>query len=247
MNANLPERTDTVLLGEKYLNILDEPLRKLGISILMIPSNPCVDFRISSHADISVCHAGGNKIFLAPYLQGSELCKKLNELGFDTDFLQINQMPAYPYDCQLNACSLGKVVIYSEGISSRDMVDFFLNNRHCTAISIKQGYAKCSVCVVSEKAVITSDKPAAVLLREQGIDVLEISPGFIELEGYPYGFIGGSGFKVSKETIAFTGRLDKHPNKAKIMEFLEKHQVKPVFLTEHEIFDVGSIIPVLEN
>jgi len=60
-------------------------------------------------------------------------------------------------------------------------------------IPVKQGYAKCSLCIVSENAVITADEGLAYTLCRAGLDVLKIIPGCIRLPGYGYGFIGGCG------------------------------------------------------
>ncbi|MCD8117342.1 MAG: hypothetical protein LUE21_09570 [Oscillospiraceae bacterium] len=74
------------------------------------------------------------------------------------------------------------------------------------------------------------------------MDVLEITPGYIELSGYQYGFIGGASFRLDAHTIAFTGTLDRHPDKMRILSFLAKHSVKPVFLTDRPLFDVGGAV-----
>ena len=83
-------------------------------------------------------------------------------------------------------------------------------------------------------------------MREQGIEVLEIKAGFIELEGFSEGFIGGAAFKIASDRLAFTGTLDRHPEKTRIESFLLDHGVLPVYLTKNSIFDVGSVIPILE-
>ena len=42
-------------------------------------------------------------------------------------------------------------------------------------INVKQGYAKCSICVVSDNAIITADKGIAKAAIQNRIDVLEIT------------------------------------------------------------------------
>ena len=49
-------------------------------------------------------------------------------------------------------------------------------------------------------------------LTRYGIDVLLIRPGYIELPGYPYGFIGGTNGNLSKDIIVFSGSLKEHPD-----------------------------------
>ena len=74
------------------------------------------------------------------------------------------------------------------------------------------------------------------------MDVLRIRPGYIELIGYDYGFIGGAAFLINDHTLAFTGALDRHPDKDRILDFLAQHGVQPVFLTEVPIFDIGGAV-----
>ncbi len=67
------------------------------------------------------------------------------------------------------------------------------------------------------------------------------------LIGFPYGFIGGAAFKMAKETLAFTGTLDRHPDQAAIEEFLAARKIKPVYITHYPIFDIGGVLPVTEK
>ena len=77
--------------------------------------------------------------------------------------------------------------------------------------------------------------------------MLEIAPGHIELEGFEYGFIGGAVFKLSKRELAFTGRLDAHPDYNNIIAFLDARGIAPIYLTDAPAFDVGSILPLIEK
>ena len=84
--ANLPEDAKTIVIGEKYSELLAKPLEKLGIEVLFVPDNPRVDKRLAGHADLSLIHLGGNKIALAPYLKGSGFAEHLYRLGFEIMF-----------------------------------------------------------------------------------------------------------------------------------------------------------------
>ena len=74
------------------------------------------------------------------------------------------------------------------------------------------------------------------------MDVLQIRPGHIALEGYDYGFIGGASFLLDSNTLAFTGHLDVHPDRDRILDFLRQHGVSAVFLTESPVFDIGGAV-----
>ena len=111
---------------------------------------------------------------------------------------------------------------------------------------MRQGYAKCCACVVNEGAMITSDTGIAKAAARHGVDVLRIRPGYIELAGFDTGFIGGTAFRISERALAFTGRLDAHPDRADIEAFLRSRGIEPVYLTDRPAFDIGSAVPLTE-
>lgn len=73
--------------------------------------------------------------------------------------------------------------------------------------------------------------------------MLRIRPGYIELAGFDTGFIGGAAFRISERALAFTGRLDSHPDRADIEAFLRSRGIEPVYLTDRPAFDIGSAVP----
>ena len=243
---NLPEMADTILIGGKYSQLLAKPLEKLGIKALSVPENAFVDPRLSGHGDLSVLHVGGNRLWLAPYLRGSHFADRLSAMGFDLDYPDILQSAAYPGDAQLNVCICGKYAICNKSIVPKEIVDHLTDNGFET-IDCRQGYAKCSVCVVDRGAIITADRGVEAVAKEAGLEVLLIDPGFVALDGFKYGFIGGSSFKISRSKLAFTGTLDEHPNKNNILSFLRAREIEAVYLTERPIFDIGSGIPITEK
>lgn len=241
-NANLPHQADTVLLGQKYADSLKEPLISRGICPLFVPDNPYVDKRLSGHADLSVFHAGRDKLILAPFLMGSGLERDLKRLGADVVFAHIEQGKDYPHDAQLNACAVGESCICRKNVTAREIVESFRNILYC-----RQGYVKCSVCVVDEHSVMTEDRGVADVCRRAGMDVLLLTPGHVRLDGFACGFIGGAAFRLSDKVIAFTGRLDGHPDGKNILEYIEKRRFSPLFLTDEPLFDVGSVLPLTEK
>lgn len=46
--------------------------------------------------------------------------------------------------------------------------------------------------------------------------------------------------------MAFTGRLDRHPDWVKIGEFLYIRGISITFLTDRPAFDIGSAVPLTE-
>lgn len=243
----LPKEAEAVIIGEKYAEILQFSLKKMGISAFFVPDNPAVDPRLSSHADLSVFHAGGERFFLAPNLKGTAFHKRLSELGVELVFPEISQHPAYPQDAQLNACCVGNRLIYSQKTAANEIVDFFTIRTDTKLIPVRQGYVNCAVCVVDAHSLITADRGIARAAEQHGLAVLLISEGFIDLPGFACGFIGGAAFRLSEKIMAFTGILDRHPDKEAILGFLSRHGLEADYLTDKPIFDIGGAIPILEK
>ena len=184
---------------------------------------------------------------MAPYLKGSGLDQKLTELNFELIFPEMQQGKKYPKDAGLNICICGKYFFFNPKSAEKSIVEYLTIDEGKISIPIKQGYSKCSICVVNENAIITSDIGIHKRAVEAGLDSLLIGPGYIELPGYDYGFIGGASFKLSDHELAFTGSLDEHPDKGRIFEFLSLHNINPVYITEISAFDIGSCIQIVEK
>ena len=215
-------------IGEKYRERLEKPLAALGVCAYWLPDNPNVDARLSGHADLMLLDLGGGRVLT--YLDS------LPDIGLEVVKVE-GQGRAYPDDARLCACVVGRFCIHDLRISDPHITGFEL-------IQVRQGYARCSTCVVDESSIITSDAGIAKAAARHGIDVLGIRPGYIELEGFDTGFIGGASFKLSPEHLAFTGRLDAHPDRARIEDFLRERGVEPVYLTDMPAFDIGSAVPL---
>ena len=243
---NLPVCASTVIIGEKYCNILQNGVGKLGINILSMPDNPYVDDRLSGHADLSVLHLGGDRLLLAPYLKGSSFSRQLEDRGFDIRFAGIEQSSLYPGDAQMNVCILGDKVIYNPKTVPNAIVKYLAISDRAVQINSRQGYSRCSVCVVNDNAIITADEGICRSAEAHGVDVLKIRPGYIDLPGFDHGFIGGASFKISDTKLAFTGRLDSHPDAERITEFASLHNVDIVYITDKPAFDIGGAIPIIE-
>lgn len=246
-SPNLPRMAKTILIGEKYSELMKKPLKNKGFLVVEIPDNPDVDKRLSGHADLSVLHVGENKLFLAPYLKGSAFAEVLKQMGFEIAFSTKTQSVLYPDDAGLNLCVCGKHLICNPKSSDSNIVDYLTKDRGLNFLAVKQGYSKCSVCVVNENAIITSDALIHKRAVEAGIESLKIIQGFVDLDGFEYGFIGGASFKLSADELAFTGNLEGHPNKEDIEKFLSLHNVKAVYITNKPAFDIGSALQIVEK
>lgn len=227
--AQLPEGSVSQLaLGDYYCNEFSPVLERLGIEILPLKGAILPDPRLSGHADLMLLHLGGPHFWAA---EGLNLHKSIPICNYVN---LINN------DAALNLCLLGDHWIGSEKYAAWQPETY-------KRIAVKQRYARCSTCIVDKNSIITSDHGIAQVAEVNGIHVLEIRPGYIQLDGFYYGFIGGASFKIAKDKLAFTGNLRHHPDEYRIRLFLSERKVEPVFLSEEPLKDIGSAVLITEN
>ena len=226
-----------ILIGERYSDKLLKPLISQGFQVLLAPTNPLVDPRLSGHIDLSAIMPDKNKIVLSHNLTGSEMIvNSFTNAGIEIFNAIYNQNAEYPNDAALCACVCGETLIHNTKITDPAITSQFRGK----TIHINQGYANCCICAVNNSSIITSDKGIATKLRTEGFEVLEIEQGLVALDGFDYGFIGGASFKANN-TIYFTGRFPANTETI-IEEFISRHKMSCVYLTEYQAFDIGGAI-----
>ncbi len=236
---HLPEsKVRHIIIGEKYRYLLKNALITHNLEPIWLKSNPHVDERLSGHADLSAVHIG-KSIILSEYLNSCEQIHKLINIKYVPDPMQA----VYPYDAALNFCIVADKLFYNPKSANAKLV------KKCGCkhlIAVKQGYTKCSICVVDENSIITSDKRIAEKAEIFGMNALYLPEQFVKLDGFDHGFIGGASFKIRKSELAFTGAIEDTNIKYKIESFLSERGIKPIYLTDKPIFDIGSAIPLTE-
>lgn len=227
-----------VIIGERYRAKLGSALEDAELTPIYLPDNPFVAPALAGHADLSV-FSTGRKLILAPYLRNSRAAAELAALDRELCFADILQGAEYPADCGINACAVGEKLLCRENVTAAEILACFqAKNR----INIRQGYARCSICVVNDKAIITADFGAASAAERAGLEALRVAPGFFDLPGYEYGFIGGASFKLSPDKLVFTGDISAHPDAEKIVRFVRAHGVEPVYITRDKPIDIGGAV-----
>ncbi len=234
-HANLPQfPVKTAIIGKTDQELSDF-VESFGIKILNTVKNYHVDSAISCHADINALYLGDGKILLDR--SQAALAGLLKKRGLTVSFSESHVSGSYPNDCRLNFALLsGKI------IGRTDIADEAIKNIDCCIINVKQGYAKCSTCIVNENAVITDDMSIKKVCVKNKIDVLFIGKGDIALPGHEYGFIGGASALIDKNHIIFFGDITKHRDFCKIDTFLNKHGCKYSFLNNHVLTDIGGMV-----
>ena len=240
---NLPKGDVAVAAASGTYHEIISSLRKIGIDVLQMPPSQRLSTPVCCHADMLCHHLGGNQIIVAKgENRFSEELKKQNFKVIESDeYLSCD----YPHDILLNAARVGNHLFANKAIDST-ILKCYKKNDEITIEFVRQGYTKCSVAMVDSNSIITADKSIAETARKLGMDVQQISPGYIKLDGYDYGFIGGCCGLIGKHKIAFTGNLHTHPDYVQIKTFIESKKIEIVPLTNGDLIDIGGIIPLKE-
>ena len=219
-----------------------QTLNELNISTVLSAKIDNIITDLSTHPDMQIFHLHENIFVCEPSLY-EYYSECLSPRGIIVLKGGTSLTSNYPGDIAYNAARIGDILLHRI-----DKTDGEILRRHTGRIvNVKQGYTKCSVCVVNENAVITSDRGISIALRGEGVDVLEIPHGEIILGGFEYGFIGGCSGLIAKNKLAFCGDITKHSAYVEISKFLKKHKVDIISLCDQKLVDIGSIIPIWEE
>lgn len=173
---------------------------------------------ISDHPDIYMCKIGDRLIIAKPDEIGEIYPDYLGCNGIFLDGYYIHNLK------------------YTSPVLLREAERLGLKLVH-----VNQGYTKCSCVVVDGRSVITADEGIYNALSGIGdIDVLKITPGHVELEGFEYGFLGGATGRVDS-TVLFNGDLDLHPDGDLIRGFIEDRGVGIFDVKGLPLRDIGTI------
>lgn len=234
----IEEKSPVAIIGKKYSDIIKGPISKYCKTIIEMPDNPLTDSRLSGHIDLTMLKTGPDEVMLPCNLKGSEIESILNYSGIRTIYTDKEQGSIYPDDVPVNVCVSNDFIIYNPDTADEKIKEIF---RDRMQIKVKQGYTGCSVCNVGKNSIITSDSGIHYSASKAGINSLLIKPGYIDLNGYDYGFIGGASFLINGK-LFFTGTLKEHPSWKEIELFIEKMNISYENLTDKRAFDIGGAL-----
>lgn len=216
-------------------------LKSLGYNILLCPPCNYLYEAVSGHPDMLLHIIDKNNLMVhrdAP----KSFVDSLSLLGFNVLFSSSSLKSKYPQDIILNAVNLPNYFIHYINHTDKSLLNLVKENK--ILINVKQGYTKCSIAIVNNKAVITSDKGIASALTDKGFHVLLLPPGDIELPGLNYGFIGGCCGLLEENLLAFYGSLESYKYGVEVISFLKEHKVTPIYLRKGKLIDRGSIFAI---
>ena len=213
-------------------------LKKIGFKIFKINPLEVTYESINKHPDIFIFVTNKN-IIASP-----KMYKVLKKDDLISNYLvKGNSLvkEKYPENISYNVFQLKEYAIHNTKYTDSKIKEI-VNKKW---IDVNQGYSNCSCLRVDDNSFITSDKGIYEKVKEYNIDCLLIRPGYINLKGLDYGFIGGTGFRYNNEII-FYGDISKHPDYEKIKEFINS---KGLFIKSFDFYleDIGSVIKFLDR
>jgi hypothetical protein len=229
-----------IFVDYRITNEEETNLLKLGYKILKCPPNSSLYEAVCGHPDM-LMHIIDDKNIVVHRDMDINFINTLRSLGINVLLSSSSLIYKYPYDIILNAVNLKNFFIHYIKYTDTVLLDKIHNKK---IINVKQGYTKCSTAIIKDTALITSDKIIASVMEKENVDVLLLPPGDIILPGLDYGFIGGCCGMIEENKIAFYGDLKYYAYGKEVMNFLHKHDVEPIFLSDGKLIDRGSIFKV---
>ena len=204
---------------------------------LIVENNPNLPKAVASHPDMNVCVIN-DTVFLP---KNSPLYQTIKNSGKKIIEICEDLGKEYPMDVPLNCKAVGNTVILNKKTVSKDILKF-CKTQGKRIINTNQGYAACSTLSLSENAHITADKGIYNALKNAGLSPLLIKEGYIKIDQYDYGFIGGASGFVD-DTLYFFGDITAHPDYKKIKDYLVINNVKFKYF-DGELIDIGGIFKI---
>ena len=243
-SPNVPQApVKAVLIDGRTDSKIISSLVNLGIEVIKTARHLNLYDAVSYHPDVVIHHLGEEFIVYAPGTSHTML-DELRKLGFSLIEGQTPLNEKYPFNIAYNVARVGDLAFHNTKYTD-PLLKKELEKRNIEIIHVKQGYSKCSVSIVNNNSIITSDTGIAKAAESRGVEVLLIDPSKnILLPGLDYGFIGGSAGLIDKDKWAVTGDISSLNSSNEIVNFLSCRKIKIVSLSEGSVIDIGSIIPL---
>ncbi|MBS4536286.1 hypothetical protein GOQ29_11720 [Clostridium sp. D2Q-14] len=244
LNPFLPyKKPDIVILDGRIDKEINDYFERLGICVIKTRKHEGLYNAVSYHPDMILAPIDSNTIIVSPkeFYYYKELLSKYNITVLKGE-KELSRN--YPYNIAYNIARVGDNAIHNFKYTD-EKLKYYFKKMNIQLINTKQGYTKCSTSIISNEAIITSDIGIKNSLENTKIEVLTIEPGYIDLPGLNYGFIGGSTGSIDNKYIFFSGDYSNHPDKEKIDNFLNINGKIPKILSNKKIIDIGSIIPLI--
>ncbi|MGB2661176.1 MAG: DUF6873 family GME fold protein [Candidatus Omnitrophota bacterium] len=194
---------------------------------------------ISCHPDIYLFQLDEKTVIHAPGLPEEDL-HALKRAGLNLIKAAEDPNGVYPGTVRHNASRVGRIIFHNLKHTDPIILEKAREKR-LKHVQVGQGYTNCSVMVLGEEALVTSDASIAEKARAEGLDALHVSKGPVLLPGEKYGFLGGTSGRMPDGTILILGDIDSHPDAPKIKAFMAKHNAGYIDLKGLPLYDAGGL------
>ena len=236
-----------ILIDKRMRNVEKNMLKYLGYKLVPIETSNNVYAEISSHVDIFTTKIGDTLI--VEKSKYDDLVFMLKDTEYNIISGKENVEMKYPNDIKYNVCIIGNYAVHNFKYTDKVVLKELKENGY-ELINVEQGYTNCSVAVIDESSVITTDRKIAEKLIANNISVLllDYTPD-IKLKD-EYGnysnmnvFIGGAIGRVDNNIIVF-GDLNKIDRENKIRDFIKIRNLKLIDFKDLDVIDYGGIVEV---
>ncbi len=236
-------RIDGILLSSKASVGLCNVIEREGIQILTVPDNPLLPVPIRDHPDMSLHPLDYSNFVVAKNMLG-----RYERLlaPFKIRCLPSTSVPMepYPMDVSLNIARIGEYYLHND--STDASIQQLLVERGYRKLNIRQGYSKCSTLILKYDTIITTDKGIHRCVQLEGMHSHLLPAGYLELEGYDTGLIGGCGGMLDRSTILFTGDPQRYRYGEALLTILEAEAIRPLYPVGERMTDLGSLIGIYD-
>lgn len=210
-----------------------EFLSSLGYSIIFSTEIEDITNSTATHPDMQFVKIADKKAIVS-----SQSLNYYKRLLPDFEFDIVNGICSpYPNDTALNFVFIGQNAICTDHQICKVKQ---LHRYNCNVV--KQGYTKCSICILNDKAILTGDRGIANSLENSTVKVYFLPCNEIKLNGYNNGFWGGATGIVDKDKVYFNGNIEKLSCYNDLINILEKEKIEPIYHKNTDLYDNGSII-----
>lgn len=236
-----------ILIDNRMRNIEKNTLKYLGYKLVPIEKSNNVYPEISSHVDIFTTKIGDTLVVEKSKYEDLAFMLKDSEYNIISgkDEIEMN----YPQDIKYNVCIAGNYAIHNFKYTDKVVLKMLKDNGY-ELINVEQGYTNCSIAVIDDTSVITTDKKIAEKLLANNFSVLllDYTPDIKLKDEYGNysnmnGFIGGTIGKVDNNIIVF-GDLNKIDKENQIRNFIKIRNLKLIDFKDLDVIDYGGILEV---
>lgn len=236
-----------ILIDKRMRNIEKNTLKYLGYRLVEIEKSENVYSEISSHVDIFTTKIGDTLVVEKSKYE--DLAFMLNKTEYNIVSGKEEVGLNYPEDIKYNVCILGNYAIHNFKYTDKTVLKI-LNENGYEMINVEQGYTNCSIAVIDDSSIITTDKKIAEKLIANNISVLLLDyvPDIKLKDEYGNysnmtGFIGGAMARVDNNIVVF-GDLDKIDKENKIRNYIKTRNLKLIDFKGLDVIDYGGLVEV---